>query len=63
MNPFPKLCPCCSAVYSAKTWAELPLVGEKALTDGEPVLSYRNCPCGSTLAIELPADDIDQEAA
>jgi hypothetical protein len=51
-----KRCTCCAATYSAAAWALLPFVGnqEAETEDGWPaVLELRNCPCGSTLGIEL----------
>jgi hypothetical protein len=51
-----KRCTCCAATYSAPAWALLPFVGnqEAETEDGWPaVLELRNCPCGSTLGIEL----------
>lgn len=63
MSQWPKQCGCCPRSYTPETWILLPLVGAKAFDVGEPVLEYRNCVCGSTLAIELPANDVDQEAA
>lgn len=63
MNTWPKRCACCPRSYTAESWARLPYVGAKALDVGEPVLEYRNCACGSTLAIELPTSDVTDEAA
>ena len=42
-----KRCNCCRTDYTPATWAALPCLGT---LDG---LEYRNCPCGSTLAIEV----------
>lgn len=62
MNTWPKKCPCCPRSYTRETWTVLPFVGEKALDDGEPVLQYRNCSCGSTLAIVVESDVADEAA-
>ena len=45
--------------FTAKEWAALPLRGFQEI--GDQRLELRNCPCGSTLAIELrPANDMTQ---
>lgn len=46
----PKRCRC-GQVYCGHEWAELPYVGEQNY-EGE-VLEFRNCSCGSTIAVEL----------
>lgn len=48
----PKACGC-GARHDGTGWAGLPLVGWN--DDGVEVLELRNCPCGSTLAVEVPA--------
>lgn len=42
-----KQCRCCQRTYDAHGWAQLPHIGT---LEG---LEYRNCPCGSTLAVEV----------
>ena len=44
---FEKTCKCCRKTYNRAEWSALKLVG---ITDG---VEMRNCPCGSTLAIEV----------
>ena len=50
MGPYVKVC-ACGAGYTAAEWERLPLVGHLAEEDGGP-MTMRNCPCGSTLAVE-----------
>lgn len=45
----PKRCGC-GRTFDALAWAELPYVGRQ--DDGEELLELRNCPCGTTLAVE-----------
>jgi len=47
-TPAHKDCRVCGRKYSKSRWATLRFVGE---SDG---LEYRDCRCGSTLAVELP---------
>jgi hypothetical protein len=42
------------AVYSQDEWLELPFVGIGPAEDDDKVLEYRNCSCGSTIAVEHP---------
>lgn len=49
--PPPKQC-LCGASYPADAWQKLPYVG--IMDDGIDRLELRNCPCSSTIAIELP---------
>lgn len=44
----------CGADHTLAEWLRLPVVGRQCWP-GEPVLEMRNCACGSTLAVELPA--------
>jgi transposase-like protein len=53
---FPKPCRC-GIVHTRDTWKDLPLAGE--MPDEGVTLELRNCPCGSTLAIELPLPEPD----
>jgi hypothetical protein len=47
---FPKQCRCCARVHSsAEAWAGLRPRGRQA--DAWEVLEYRDCTCGSTLAV------------
>lgn len=47
-----KTCPCCRRVYQTiEDWERLPDVG--VIDDGVEILSLRNCPCDSTIAITL----------
>lgn len=53
-----KACTCCGAKHTAAGWIALPLVGMKPDLDDNDrpiVLEFRNCRCGSTLAIESPS--------
>lgn len=63
MTTWPKTCGCCARVYDATSWAALPYVGVQTFDDGGPAIEFRNCECKTTLAIELPADDVADEAA
>ena len=47
--PWNKHCGC-GAVYGRGGWLALPLRGTQP---GDPALEYRDCPCGSTLAVAL----------
>ena len=47
-----KLCPVCNTIHDSASWEALPLVVKQDC--GVEVLELRNCPCGNTLAIELP---------
>lgn len=53
----------CGNVHDAARWAKLPLVGVQPgieaddFGDAVPPIELRNCPCGSTLAIELPSEE------
>lgn len=51
-----KQCRCCQRTYDAHGWAQLPHIGT---LEG---LEYRNCPCGSTLAVEVETDMREVEA-
>jgi len=47
----------CGREHDAASWSDLPLVGFMDLdADGDERLELRNCPCGSTVAVELPAE-------
>lgn len=46
-----KRCTNCPAVYSLAEWRALPAVGNQ--DDGTEFLELRNCPCGSTLEVEV----------
>jgi hypothetical protein len=52
---FPKQCPNCQTVYTKETWAKLKYVGEQEDGEGE-VLELRNCPCTSTISIDISAE-------
>lgn len=47
----------CGAVYDGKGWGELDYVGTQQVPEGDdgPAEAYefRNCPCGSTLAVDI----------
>jgi hypothetical protein len=66
---FPKVCGC-QRSYDAVAWASLPLVGRQQVpadpTDFEQpeayVDVYRNCPCGSTLAVSEADDQAAEDA-
>jgi hypothetical protein len=51
-----KTCTCCKTTFTVAGWRDLPLVGVQVTKDeqGTYRLEMRNCPCGSTLAIEVP---------
>ena len=55
-----KTCGHCCASYDAESWKRLELAPGNAtgrMTDGAGgELELRNCPCGQTLAIEVPSD-------
>lgn len=64
------VCPCCSRIFTARTWAELPLLGVKEHLSGQWAVheEFRNCSCGSTrmlvsksLATELQLRTLTQE--
>jgi hypothetical protein len=64
---FSKLCKCCQRVHDARSWLGLPFAGPPRLRgfqpcgEGEPGLVLRNCPCGTTLAVDEP-DEVKAEA-
>ena len=43
----------CGRAFSPADWAALPIVGDWEL-DEDVRLELRNCPCGSTISVELP---------
>ncbi|HVH44187.1 MAG TPA: hypothetical protein VM925_17670 [Labilithrix sp.] len=45
--PWPKRCRGCGASYEEEAWKALPFVG----IDYDYDLEFRNCGCGSTLAV------------
>lgn len=49
-NQFPKQCRCCRLTHTVASWAALTLVG---FGSG---LEFRNCSCGSTLAVLASAE-------
>jgi hypothetical protein len=53
----PKTCTKCGVTYGAKGWAALQHVGRHEFEADEhgpaEAYEYRNCPCGTTLAIVL----------
>lgn len=56
-NPVP-FKPCaCGIDHTLSSWLSLPLVGRQSFP-GEPVLELRNCSCGSTIGVELPAKPV-----
>lgn len=45
----------CGRSFTEDEWLLLPFVGKSGTDDGDPdpiVIELRNCPCGSTIAIE-----------
>ncbi len=46
----------CGRTFTREQWLELPYLGVQCFrnADGESDLELRNCPCGSTLANEIP---------
>ena len=53
-----KRCSCCEVSYTKAQWERLPLVGHQPIPAGEHyeppfTLELRNCPCGTTLAVNL----------
>lgn len=49
---FPKQC-ACGRSFSEAEFVALPFVGHQESASA-PVQELRNCPCGSTLAVEVP---------
>jgi len=47
-----KRCTMCDAEYTKAGWRKLHLLGYQDLLEDEPPIELRNCPCGTTLAIE-----------
>jgi hypothetical protein len=47
-----KRCSLCGTRYSAAGWRKLHLVGYQDQGEDYPPLEFRNCGCGTTLAIE-----------
>ena len=45
----------CGAQYTIGQWHRLAFVGLTDAEDPEMILELRNCTCGSTKALELPA--------
>lgn len=60
MSDLPFTCSC-GRKYDEHTWKELPLAGtgymcfEEDLDGPEQHMEHRNCPCGTTKAIEVAA--------
>ncbi len=54
-DPTVKMCACCAASYDRDAWSLMPLLRRHRMDDDEPTLEYRNCPCGSTLAVDVDA--------
>ena len=50
---FPKSC-ACGRSHTKSEWPRLALVGVQRDFDERPRLELRNCPCSSTIAVELP---------
>lgn len=50
-NQFPKVCPCCKRAHDAESWAKLP--AKPLYEDDYEVQEWRDCYCGSTIAIVL----------
>lgn len=55
-----KVCGCCGRAHRFEQWLRLPEVGRQPDVDPDTfevfgVLELRNCPCGSTLAVDLLA--------
>lgn len=48
----PQACTCCERTYTRADWEALSFVGNQE--GGERMLQLRNCPCGTTLSIEVP---------
>jgi len=45
----------CQRTFTSKQWDALPYVG--VMRDAVERLELRNCPCGSTRAVEIPMSD------
>jgi len=57
MNP---ICVCsCGRVYTALTWALLPLAGTQEMPWAE-ILELRTCVCGSTRAVTIQPGEWDE---
>lgn len=57
-----KTCGCCERLWVVgDSWELLPLVGYcgAASGDAKQVLELRNCPCGSTLAMDVPRESME----
>lgn len=52
-----KRCACCGNEYDRSWWDTLPLVGYQTGETEATVLELRNSRCGSTLALEIPAEE------
>jgi hypothetical protein len=48
------------AMYSEEQWLKLPFVGLGPGVEDGSTLEYRNCHCGSTIAVEHPPTDPSQ---
>jgi len=53
-----KVCTCCGNEYDLGCWMTLEYVGAQRVAAGGPgepayTIEHRNCPCGTTLCIEL----------
>ncbi len=54
MSAVVKVCGC-GRIYTAAAWAALDVVGTMPSEEPTFDLDMRNCPCGSTIAIQVPA--------
>gem|GEM_PF-1927278 len=50
---FRKKCNCCGRQLSCEQWHQLEQIGVQEFGNGLDQLEYRNCNCGSTLAIRI----------
>lgn len=55
-SQFPKACKC-GASYYPGTWGQLPCLGKQVAPD--MTLEYRNCACGSTIAVFTELTDAE----
>ncbi|MGH7296902.1 MAG: response regulator [Polyangiaceae bacterium] len=51
----------CGKVYTFETWRELPICGLMRVPGRRGAIELRNCPCGSSLGVDLGADEADVE--
>ena len=48
----------CGIVHSRRDWDALPFVGVMPSGEEGVSLQIKNCPCGSSISVEVPEDEI-----